>query len=300
MTINVDAVRASNPLDRTVEQLTGQQIVKHKIYAPWRQEDTPSVHIYEDSWYDYGSGRHGDVIAFVGYYKFGSMYDPNTHFKDVVSTLGYDVEAAPPTKREPVEKPKLETTIEQIRDWHDMMPDGRRAYWHSRGLNDRAIDHFLLGWDGKRYIIPGLYKNEPFGIKRRKADDVDDGLECKYIQITGSRVGIFNADTLWKATSVVICEGEIDAMLLEQHGYRAVTTTGGAGTWKDEWAKFFAHIKQVVILYDNDKAGVDGAAKVISTITHAKIVTLPPGIKDVGELVMDATCDDWLFKNIRG
>ena len=28
-------------------------------------ERTPSLHLYEDHWYDYGTGQHGDVIDLV-------------------------------------------------------------------------------------------------------------------------------------------------------------------------------------------------------------------------------------------
>jgi DNA primase len=302
--VDPESVKAANPLDSTIRQLTGQEPNRfHKIFAPWRKEDTPSVHVYEDgTWWDYGAGKGGDVIDFVGYFRFGNAYSPDTHFLQIVDMLGgLDITPSPAqSKRPSPEKPKLAITIEQIQEWHDTMPLARWDYWRSRGLNDRAISHFKLGWDGMRYTIPGLYRNVPFGIKRRKARDVDDGIDAKYVSVTGSRVGIFNADTLWTAVSVVICEGEIDAMLLEQHGYRAVTTTGGAGTWKDEWAKFFAHIKKVTIVYDNDKAGQDGAHKVLTVIGHGRIVTLPKKYKDVGEMVQDRDATNaWLLENIR-
>mgnify|MGYP000894786561 CR=1 FL=1 len=287
MTIDTQAIKAQNPLDATVERLTGQPIVKHKIFAPWRQEDTPSVHIYEDgSWWDYGAGKGGDVIDFVGFYKFGQAYNPDNHFLDVVDALGaLDIKPTPKQAARPApEKPKLNISLDDVMHWHETMPQARREWWHGRGLDDASIDRFFLGWDGKRYTIPALYRLVPFGVKRRQSD-IDDGITAKYVSITGSRVGLFNADTLWNADAVVVCEGEIDAMLLERWGYRAVTTTGGAGTFKPEWVRFFAHVRRVVVLYDNDKAGREGAAKVHTLMRRAEIVTLPDGVKDVGELV---------------
>ena len=50
-------------------------------------------------------------------------------------------------------------------------------------------------------------------------------------------------------------------MLLCQVGYNAVSSTGGAGTWKPEWAKLFAAVRSIIILYDNDAAGRDGALR---------------------------------------
>jgi hypothetical protein len=301
MTIDTSAIKAQNPLDATVERLTGQPIVKHKIFAPWRQEDTPSVHIYEDgSWWDYGAGKGGDVLDFVGFYKFGGSYNPDTHFLEVVDALGaLDIKPTPKQAARPApEKPKLNISLEDVMRWHETMPQARREWWHGRGLDDATINRFFVGWDSKRYTIPAIYRLVPFGVKRRQSE-IDDGITAKYVSITGSRVGLFNADTLWNADSVVICEGEIDAMLLERWGFRAVTTTGGAGTFKPEWVRFFAHVKRIALLYDNDKAGREGAAKVHAMMRRAEIITLPDGVKDVGELVTGFPAPvSWLTANL--
>ena len=285
MAIDIEAVKAANPLHAIVERYTGQRIEKHKIHAPWRSENTPSVHIYDDgSWYDFGGGFGGDVIDFVGRCMFGGEhYD----FHAVIDALGaLDIAPLPQTAvREKPKKPaaKIGITLDDIERYNAAMPSQRRAYWHSRGLEDRTIDEFYLGWDGKRYTIPALYRLQVFGLKRRQSE-IDDGIPTKYTQAVGSRVGIFNADMLWENYGVIICEGEIDCMLLHQAGFVAVSSTGGAGSWKPEWAQFFTHIRSIHILYDNDKAGVDGARKIQRSLRRAQVVTLPEGVKDVGEL----------------
>ena len=35
------------------------------IFAPDRDETAPSLMIYEDHWFDYGTGEGGDVLDFV-------------------------------------------------------------------------------------------------------------------------------------------------------------------------------------------------------------------------------------------
>ena len=301
MSIDIDTIKRANPLPAIVERMTGQQIVKHKIKAPWRYEDTPSVHIYDDgSWWDYGAGIGGDVLDFVGYCIHGISYAPSVHFTEVVDMLGgLDIKPLPAqTTRPAPPKPKLTLSMAAVHEWHDTMPAARRWYWTQRGLTDETIDRFLLGWDGRRYTIPAVYRGIPFGVKRRQSD-VDDGIPAKYVSLTGSRVGIFNADTLWTAHEVVICEGEIDAMLLCQVGYNAVSSTGGAGTWKPEWAKFFAGVQRITILYDNDAAGRNGALKVRATLARARIATYPDGIKDAGELfATHAAPVNWLYNNV--
>ena len=317
MAVDIDAIKAANPLPEIVERYTGQRIEKHKIHAPWRQERTPSVHIYEDgSWYDFGGGFGGDVIDFVGRCMFGGEhYD----FHAVIDALGaLDIKPLPQaTPRQKPAKPvnKLEMSLEYVMRMSDEMPDERRAYWHSRGLTNQTIGEFFLGWDGKRYTIPATYRLQLFGMKQRNTPEYLDSMRTaresaemalraahpewtdkqieaelppvppKYTQTVGSRVGIFNADMLWgDAENVIICEGEIDCMLLHQAGFVAVSSTGGAGSWKPEWAQFFTHIRSVHILYDNDKAGLDGARKIQRSLRRAQVVTLPEDVKDVGEL----------------
>lgn len=333
MAVDIQAIRANNPLEQVVERFTGQEIVKHKIHCPWRADDTPSLHIYDDGkWHDFGSGIGGDVIDFVGYYYFGTQYDPTTHFTQVVDRLGgLNIAPLPARTIKPKPEPvkQLSINLENIMDWHLNMPDSRRQYWLKRGLFEQTINDFMLGWDGKRYTIPALYRLIPFALKRRVAEEelsaaiihnramaqqirADNpeiteqalkkmlpALPEKYISATGSRAGLFNADVLWNTDKVVICEGEIDAMLLTQWGYPAISSTVGAGTWKPEWTNLLSAVRQVWILYDNDEAGRKGTSLVYSTLRRAKIVRYPDGVKDCGELFeKDAQAVNWLYENL--
>lgn len=302
MPVDIDSIRASNPLPVIVEQYTGQQISKHKIHCPFHQDNTPSMHIYDDGGFKcFSCGRHGDVLDFVGYFHFGQSYDPSTHFTEVVDRLA-GIKIAPlPTytvKPKPEPTKQLSISLETILDWHDSMPANRREYWKSRGLFDQTINDFFLGWDGKRYTIPALYRLVPFAVKRRQSE-INDGIDAKYISATGSKAGLFNEDCLWTTDKVVITEGEIDAMLLTQWGFPAVSSTVGAGTFKEEWSSKFLFVPKVWVLYDNDDAGRKGEQLVRASIRRAKIMHYPQGIKDAGELfTKDAYAVNWLYENL--
>lgn len=300
--VDVETIRANHPLATTIESVTGQPIVKHKIKCPFHEDETPSLHVYDDGgWKCFGCGKHGDVIDFLGYYFFGQTYNAEIHFIEVVDRIGaLGVTPLPTPQKVTKPKPKVArsfpVTLERIMAWHDNMPANRRNYWYSRGLNDRSIDEFFLGWDGKRYTIPALYRLQPFGVKRRQSE-IDDGITAKYTQVAGGIVGIFNSDALLSARRCIICEGEIDAMLLSQLGYVAVTSTGGAGTWKSEWARHFTHIPEIIILFDNDEAGRNGERLVRASMRRAEIVHLPDAVKDVGELFTNGMLN-WLEETL--
>lgn len=298
----LDEAKQNNPLDIAVERVTGQQIVKHKIFAPWRDENTPSVHIYDDGKFkDFGEGFSGDVIDFLGLYYFGKNYDASTQSYEVIDKIsGLNIAPLPARTNRPAPDPvkQLSISLETILNWHDNMPQSRRDYWLKRGLFDKTINEFMLGWDGKRYTIPALYRLVPLACKRRQSD-IDDGISAKYISVTGSISMLFNADILWSTDKVVITEGEPDCMMLNQWGFPSVTSTAGAGTFKEKWADMFSSVSKIWILYDNDEAGRKGEQLVHSVLRRAKIVRYPQNFKDCGEMFeKDPQAVNWLYENL--
>jgi predicted transcriptional regulator len=65
-------------------------------------------------------------------------------------------------------------------------------------------------------------------------------------------------------------------MLTQQQGFPAVSSTGGASTFRREWVELFNQVKKVYICYDTDEAGRVGALRVASILREkAFIVRLP-------------------------
>lgn len=50
---------------RQVAERYGLKIIRNTCLCPFHQEDTPSMHLYKDSFYCFGCGLGGDVITFV-------------------------------------------------------------------------------------------------------------------------------------------------------------------------------------------------------------------------------------------
>ena len=83
---------------------------------------------------------------------------------------------------------------------------------------------------------------------------------------------------------LIICEGEFDRLVLEGHGFPAVTSTGGAGVFRREWAKAFAGIPEVFVCFDRDAAGQAGVLRVARMIPGARIVELPEEVGEGGDV----------------
>jgi hypothetical protein len=62
----------------------------------------------------------------------------------------------------------------------------------------------------------------------------------------GSHVDLYGEVLRLQPKRVVICEGEFDRLVLEANGFEAVTSTGGAATFRAEWADAFDEIPKCI------------------------------------------------------
>jgi twinkle protein len=95
-----------------------------------------------------------------------------------------------------------------------------------------------------------------------------------------------------KARTIVICEGEIDALSLYQYGFPAVSVPFGAGKGdKQQWVDYdWAELERFETIYlcmDNDKEGAAAVEELVSRlgIHRCRIVTLP--YKDANECLKE-------------
>src|SRR5690606_33827318 len=85
---------------------------------------------------------------------------------------------------------------------------------------------------------------------------------------------------------VIITEGEKDADTLIAQGYTATCSDAGAGSWRPQYNDQLAHVAEVVIVADNDDAGLKGAAKVKAALNGKapKVMIPPDGYKDITDM----------------
>ena len=121
---------------------------------------------------------------------------------------------------------------------HDALPKRIRKYLNGRGIPDHIINSHILGWNGWRITIP-VYNREGEVIFFRLAKDPQDERPAsKMLTSPGGGVELYGWDeALQKPKQIIICEGEFDRLVLEAQGFFAVTSTGGAATFRPEWAQ---------------------------------------------------------------
>ena len=148
---------------------------------------------------------------------------------------------------------------------------------------DRWITYPYTDEDGQLLFEVVRKPNHQF-VQRRP-----DGKGGWIYKLGKTRRVLYHLGTLLAADRdalVFVVEGEKDVESLERLDFIATTNPGGAGKWKAEYSIFLKG-RRVVILPDNDKPGLEHAAKVAASIKPLarSVLVLPLPEKDVSDWI---------------
>lgn len=125
-----------------------------------------------------------------------------------------------------------------------------------RGLTANALHRYRIGCDEYRITIP-VYDIDGTLLNVRRYLPYADASQPKMVSHLGG-----NASPMLYPYSVIahlsfgdeliICEGEWDALLLNQKGFPAVTNTGNVSTWHEDWTGWVKHYRLVIVYDVND------------------------------------------------
>lgn len=175
-----------------------------------------------------------------------------------------------------VGEPIPDATIE---GFHQVLLQSTRALeflQNKRGLTLETIKRRKLGFDSDRYWIPVAdRKGQWVNVRKYKPGVKKDKMVAYGVGYNQAR--LFPADRL-DSPVIILCEGEMDQLIGEQHGFPTMTTTGGADTWLADFNRLLKG-KRVYLCYDCDPAGVQGARsvaqKLLPDAAEVRIVKLP-------------------------
>lgn len=172
-------------------------------------------------------------------------------------------------------------TEEEIQDFVDALlaaPTRLAVMKEKRGLTLKTIRKYQIGWHDGRYTIPVRDADGVLVNVRRYKADAKNPKDKMVSWSTGSGEGRLFLPEVLAEDEVIITEGEMDALIGQQHGFPCMSHTSGASVWKSAWSVLFEG-KTVFICYDVDDAGKQGARKVafqLSKVAKAVyLVTLP-------------------------
>lgn len=175
-----------------------------------------------------------------------------------------DSDTTPPANPQQAAAPVAMPTNKQLKLWVQSLQASRRQlnFLHEeRGLNDATIKKFQIGWDRQRFTIPIRDEEGALVNIRRYKPNAPSSKKMVSYKAGSGAARLWGFETIAAHDELFLAEGELDRLVALQHGIPAFTHTGGASTFKMEWAKHFDG-KVVYVCYDDDPQGDKGASKV--------------------------------------
>lgn len=203
-----------------------------------------------------------------------------------------------------------------------------RRWLNARGLRDETLKRWRIGFnpqesfealplwglpaptDGKRHavwlprgiVIPCEIEGTLWYVKIRRAAGTPKFVNVK-LPASTSGVALFGAENLLRSKTVVLCEGEFDAILLKQEAgdLVGVATFGSASLAHfdlKQWGRFLLPVARFFISFDVDGRSETGANALCDLSARMQRVFIPqlrPSDKDLTDFHKSGGClRDWL------
>lgn len=132
-----------------------------------------------------------------------------------------------------------------------------------------------------RLAIPYLTPTGPVGITFRcmQLHNCKQAGHEKYLKPAGQEDRVFNVGAFSRATdSIALCEGELDAVILD--GCVGIPAVGvsGAKKWQPHYAGMFSGYSKVYVYADPDEAGRALWERARHELRNAELVKMPDGM----------------------
>jgi twinkle protein len=264
--------------------LSGGRIVKTEWWSGDTQGgagDSLKVHLsgpHAGTWRDWSSGEHGDLIDLWRASRNVSRADA---FRQVKEYLGIHEAVSPAAPKVYAKPPEKNTPPPR--------PEGLAARFLTgvRKITAETQAQFNVGTDSRAIVFPC---HAPTGelVNRSYRTIPSEGEKKKVWQDTECAPCLFGWQALpesaYQSRTVLLAEGQIDAMTWHQWGIPALSIPAGSGqTWINyEWDNL-AIFDKILIAFDSDEAGQTNAEKAIKRLGphRCHLVSIPH--KDANE-----------------
>lgn len=287
---------------RQVVEHLGHKMEGSKICCPFHHEDTPSMHIYEDtgSWYCWGSCQEGgDAVEFIIRHE-GVKYPEAVRMYEEITGDSDTFYVRPKEGMEDIVGKEFDDSVnEKIKSVTGTDTKGYRGirsdvsrffgvrYEYSEEDGSVVKSYYPMT---KEYELSG-YKvrthpktfNTPYGETGKNCDLF---LQFRFKNTTENRI--------------VIAAGEIDALSCYQmladyqkgRGYDPVPVVsstigeGGAHRQVQGQYEFFSRFTKIIICADQDAAGQEAVEKLAKVLPKGKVFVMRLPLKDANEMLV--------------
>lgn len=318
--VDVELVKQRNPIERVIAshgvrlQQRGERFV---ACCPFHEEEHPSLVVYPStrSFFCFGCKASGDVIDFVrrkekvGFRRALELL--GEALPQGVSTNGATHGPAPSESPLTVDDRLILAAACDL--YHEALLRTERAllYLESRGIRLPVVRQCRLGYSDGQALKPFLRRHR-FSLRRAAEmgllrKDGNEALAGRVVipELRGGQCAWMVGRALSERRLKYLGLSLPKPILGYEHvrGHRRVFVTEGAfdyltgvswnlpicallGTHvRAERLRFLERVPEVVLVFDNDEEGQHAARDLAQSLgDHARVLRLPDGIKDLGEL----------------
>jgi DNA primase len=252
--VNVfDILREQVPLEELL-QVNGHR----KVLCIAHDEQTPSMHVYDDHAYCFACGFRGDVVDVYG--RINNISRPIEAARELAREFGIQVpEISEESAKKAEERREKEgALLEEAKEHHDNLGGLPRVaeWWEGRGFGTELRERYLLGGASeKTATIPFWHRGRIKGIIRRKLQGDPKYLLPDAEDLVDKHRPLFVPGPLEQ--DVFLVEGYIDALAVAATG-KSVVAVGGTNASEVQLADL-KRIPKIFILPDRDDRGAEAA-----------------------------------------
>lgn len=301
--ITKEFLLSKNSEETYMSTYLGIPVQKGLQVSPLRSDHRPTASFYRNSkgdliFHDFGNGFHGNFISVVMYiYKCDFV----TALRIIAKDFGYIKSTEKPTKKivisNTVFKEKKETSIQVERK---PFSEKELQWWKSFGITESTLKKFNIYscknvFLNSNYFTTSTETNPIYGYYGGKKDNIElwriyfprkksyrfiSNWSSKYIQ--GSK-------QLPKEGKVLIVTKSLkDCAALYEFGITAVAPCSEVlFLTKNQLERLKLRFKRIIVIYDNDLAGISGLNKIKKLYPELDYFFIPfkYGAKDFSDLV---------------
>lgn len=252
--------------------------------------------VYDDHFYDFGSGEGGDIIDFAALLLYNG--DKGKAIRELATSIGLN--ATDYNNAGWVEY--TQNLCKEIQYYHEQLTNDDRQYLHKRNISDATIERIKIGRTKNGRLSIPYWKNGYICYYATRYLPGGAYPDRKYMKMP---IDEFNEHTVWGLHTLdrdpnrellIIAEGAFDALSFEQENYSVISAITGHFS-KDQLPSALAiakSYKKVFLVFDNDKdshAGEKFTIKMTRILTENRIPCIvgqvPATYKDVSEYYAD-------------
>lgn len=273
----IDLVKATVTVPEVAEMLGFEPNSQDKIPSFQNPDErTPSLHLYEDHWYDYSAGVGGDVFDLI------AAYEPGVTLNEAVRLIWKRALRAGKEPGDVEHQP-----VRQVKDFTEELPGHMTVEQWSGWQQLLGVVVPLtcrVSEDGD-LLIPHADRDGVYGVKVRTPAGAKSAWPgSQFTKRLYHPFGwVVTPGRNWNPAGIaVIAEGESDSWALASRLPADVfALPSGAQSWKDSWLEDLKPYSDVLLAMDNDKTGQEALTKLLAKIPNSRRLEIPQLAKDV-------------------